>query len=206
MMPRRICEWAMLFLMVSPAGFIQSTLADTNSADKKNVAEQNQQKAALFDDLANATSELEGRHIEDAIWRIWFDQAPTPEIRGWMDAGIERREAYDFEAAELAFDKVVEAAPDYAEGYNQRAFIRYLRENITESQTDLEKTLELEPNHFGAMAGLFQVLFRQQRQEAANRVLQQAVTVHPWLKERSALPKALWPERYRRIHSPDQEI
>lgn len=163
-------------------------------------------KLSLFDDLANATSELEGKHIEDAIWNLWFDQSPTTQIRVWLDAGIERREAYDFEAAELHLDKVVESAPEYAEGHNQRAFIRFLRENFVEAKVDLEKALELEPNHFGAMSGLFHVYFRQGEQDKAMEMLQKAVLVHPWLKERSALPKAWWPERYRRIHTPGQDI
>jgi len=164
------------------------------------------EKAGLFEALANAESEQEGRSAEDAIWRFWFNQSPTPEVRASLDAGIERREAYDFEAAENHLDKVVEAAPSYAEGYNQRAFVRFLRENFLEAQADLEIALELEPEHFGAMSGLHHILRIQNRHEAAMQLLQQAVIIHPWLKERSALPKKMWPDRYRLIHEEGQEI
>ena len=50
------------------------------------------------------------------------------------------------------------------------------------------RTLELEPRHFGALAGLFLVLFRRGRVEQANAALVQAVRIHPWLKERTMLP------------------
>jgi len=179
-------------------------LGSVAQADNSNNVDQ--QKADLFAELASASSELEGRTAEDAIWRIWFDQSPTDEVRGWIDAGLERRGAYDFEAAEMLFDKAVKAAPEYAEAYNQRAFIRFLREKYPLAQSDLEKTLELEPKHFGAMAGLFHVHFRLNQADIAMELLQQAVTIHPWLKERSMLPKPLWPDAYRRLHDPDQEI
>jgi len=192
---------AAVMLLGSYAVFSEIPRAYANS-----TSQVDEDKASLFADLANASSELEGKHIEDAIWRLWFDQSPTADIRSWLDAGIERRDAYDYEAAEKHFDKVVMAAPDYAEGYNQRAFIRFLRDNFSAAKIDLEKTLELEPKHFGAMSGLFHVLFRQNKQDEAMRSLQQAVTVHPWLKERSALPKTWWPDAYRKLHDPDQEI
>lgn len=160
----------------------------------------------LFEELAKAETEQEGRIAETAIWQFWFSLSPTPDVRKSLDAGIARREAYDFEAAENHLNKVVESAPNYAEGYNQRAFVRFLRENYDEAQTDLETALKLEPHHFGAMSGLFHILRRQNRHAVAMKMLQEAVDIHPWLKERSALPENLWPERYRGLHESGQRI
>lgn len=164
------------------------------------------EKRALFSVLSNAQSEKEGRTAEGAIWLYWFDQSPTADVRASLDAGRERREAYDYEAAENHLDKVVESAPDYAEGYNQRAFVRFLRENYEDAQSDLEIALELEPDHFGAMSGLFHILRIKKRPEAALGLLRQAVDIHPWIQERSFLPEDMWPDNYRRIHKPDQGI
>ena len=176
----------------------------TAHADEQSAEET--EKRMLFDTLSSAESEQAGRSAEGAIWQFWFDQSPTADVRASLDAGIERREAYDYEAAENHLDKVVESAPDYAEGYNQRAFVRFLREKYDNAQVDLETALELEPDHFGAMSGLFHILRIQNRQEAALGLLRQAVTIHPWLQERGSLPEAMWPESYRKIHKPDQEI
>lgn len=169
-------------------------------------SELDQIKTELFDRLATASSEQDGREAENAIWQFWFSLSPTADIRSSLDAGIERREGYDFEAAENHLDIVVEAAPEYAEGYNQRAFVRFLRENFADAQTDLEIALELEPKHFGAMSGLYHILRIQNRQKAAMSLLKRAVTVHPWLRERGGLPKDKWPESYRDIHDPELKI
>jgi len=170
------------------------------------VAASDPEKTFLFNKLAKAQTEQEGRSAEEAIWRYWINQSPTPEVRTALDAGMERREAYDYEAAEEHFDEVIELAPDYAEGYNQRAFIRFLRENFGGAESDLEKALELEPEHFAAMAGLYQVLLRQDRQPVALKMLQQAVDIHPWLQERFGLPESMWSKKYRDLHDPAQEI
>ncbi len=160
----------------------------------------------LFDALANAETAQQGRAAEDAVWQFWFSLSPSDDVRALIDKGIERRDAYDFEAAENYFAQAVELAPNYAEGYNQRAFARFLRENYSDSLTDLEKALELEPKHFGAMTGIHHILRAQNRYDAAMEVLKAAVTVHPWLKERGALPKEMWPEAYRKLHEPGLEI
>jgi len=167
---------------------------------------QDPELAEMFKTLAVAENELEGRTAESAIWEYWFAQSPTAEVREELDQGIERREAYDYESAEAHFSRVIKLAPDYAEGYNQRAFIRFLRENDVEAKVDLEKALELEPNHFGAYSGMFHVLLRQDRQDAAFGMLKQAMVLHPWIQERYALPQDQWPDSVKAIHSTDKEI
>ena len=164
------------------------------------------ERAELFDALSSAKTEMEGREAEGAVWSFWFEQAPSEEVRRLLDAGMERREAYDYEAAEAFLDEVVALAPDYAEGHNQRAFVRFLRENYSDAQTDLDRALELEPDHFAAMSGLYHILSIQNRQDAALGLLKQAVAIHPWLRERSALPETHWPESYRDIHKGDEGI
>lgn len=142
----------------------------------------------LFKALKTAKTEREGRLAENAIWNWWLDQSPSLEVRAAIDHGMERRSSYDFEAAEKAFDKVIEKAPDYAEGWNQRAFARFLRENPDGALSDLEKAVELDPDHFGAWSGMYHVLMRLGRPEVAVSALSRAVTIHPWLKERGMLP------------------
>jgi len=173
-----------------------TALATEHSADKQK----------LFDALAGAKNAQVAQQAEAAIWEHWFNESPNQNVRASLDAGMERREAYDYEAAENHFDVVVKFAPDYAEGYNQRAFIRFLRENYEEAQADLEVVLSLEPDHFGAMSGLYHILQTQNRPKAALKMLRRAVAIHPWLNEHTLLPEAMWPDNYRKIHEPGQEI
>ncbi|MBC7281788.1 tetratricopeptide repeat protein [Hoeflea sp.] len=152
------------------------------------LAESATPREKLFTALKNAKTEREGRIAENAIWDWWVSQAPTPEVRGAIDRGMERRGSHDFEAAEAALDIVVREAPSYAEGWNQRAFVRFLRDDVDGALSDLEKAVELEPDHFGAWSGMYHLLKRIGRPEAAIAALSRAVAIHPWLKERGMLP------------------
>lgn len=199
-MHKAILFLATLFLLTA-----QSVLqADNHPTTDQSNAQLIQKE--LLATLAAATTEIDGRLAESAVWEFWFDKAPTPDVRKLLDAGRERIQAYDYEAAENILNQVVEAAPDYAEGYNQRAFARFLREKYTESQSDLEKTLALEPDHFGALSGMYHILRIQSRTQAAMNMLRKAVTIHPWIQERGALPESMWPESYRKLHEPGLEI
>lgn len=180
------------------------TLLASSVAGNRTTVEQ--QQADLLEALASAPTQLDGGIAEDAVWQFWFDQSPTTQARDLLDAAIERREAYDFEAAEELLTKLIEIAPDFAEGYNQRAFVRFLRERFDGSKSDLEITLRMNPEHFGAWAGLYHIYSRGGEQSKAFDMLQKAVTIHPWLKERGGLPETKWPEAYRKIHEADGSI
>ena len=106
----------------------------------------------LFERLAAATTEEQGRKAEDAIWQMWVDH-PNPAIRDAVARGMRQRDSYDWDAALATFTDVIDADPDYAEGWNQRAFIYFLKEDFEASLSDLDRALQLEPRHFGALSG-----------------------------------------------------
>ncbi|RUM96041.1 tetratricopeptide repeat protein [Pseudaminobacter arsenicus] len=141
----------------------------------------------LFESLKNARTEVEGRAIENAIWEMWMAQAPTQDIARSVKDAMDARESYDYDRALALLDAAIAAAPDYAEVWNQRAFIRFLKEDFDGALIDIEKTLTLEPRHFAALSGRALVLMRQGRMELAQQALREAVAIHPWLKERSMI-------------------
>jgi tetratricopeptide (TPR) repeat protein len=179
----------MLLAATAPAVAAASVDADRDAKAEQAISDERAaQREKLFRYLAAATTEQEGRAVEDEIWHFWLDLAPDAPSRAFVDQAMERRESYDFRKAEELLDEAIARAPNYAEAWNQRAFIRFLRENYAGAEEDLHRALEIEPKHFGALSGLFHVLFRQGRTEAANAALEKAVAIHPWLKERSMLP------------------
>lgn len=163
-------------------------------------------ESQLLSKLAVADSESEARTIEAQIWEYWFNLAPTIQARELLDEGRQRRQSYDYIGAEELLSDLIVAEPGYAEAHNQRAFVRFLRDDFVGALQDLEIVLQMKPWHFGALSGMYHVLRSQNRHGVAFNVLRQAVEIHPWIQERFALPEDQWPEHYRLIHGFEREI
>jgi len=146
---------------------------------------------AAFDRLVAtaraAETEAAGRAVSDEMWALWTD-APDARAQEWLDEGMTRREAYDFAAAEAAFDALVAYCPNYAEGYNQRAFVNFLRQDYEAALPDLDRALALSPRHVGALTGQALTLIALQRPGEAAVTLRRALDLNPWLSERHLLP------------------
>ena len=141
----------------------------------------------LFDRITTAPTEAEARALNDRMWTLWTD-APDAHARDLLDSGMARRELHDFAAAQAAFDALVAYCPDWAEGYNQRAFIAFLRGDYTAALADLDRALARAPRHLGALSGKALSLIALGRVEAGHSVLRHALTLNPWLPERHLLP------------------
>lgn len=141
----------------------------------------------LFRQLRKAMTAQEGRLAEDAVWRMWMAMAPSIDVARAVTDAMDARESYDFDKALSILDRVVMQAPGYSEGWNQRAFIRFLKGDPDGALEDIERALELEPKHFAALAGKATILMQQGRMELSQKALRQAVEIHPWLRERSML-------------------
>ncbi len=148
--------------------------------------------AAEMSDLqaaANAApDERAGRAVSDKMWEVWL-RAPDEPAQEVLDRGMRQRGIYDFAGAYDSFDKLVEYCPDYAEGYNQRAFISYLRADYAAALVDLDAALALSPDHVGAQSGRALTLMQLGRTAEARTQLEAALKNNPWLSERALLAK-----------------
>lgn len=139
--------------------------------------------AELVAQIQVAGSEDEARLISNRMWEYWAD-APDEPAQELLDRGMERRAAYDFLAAYKALDRLVSYCPDYAEGYNQRAFVSYLRQDFPAALDDLDRALELSPDHIAARSGRALTLMGLQRLAEARLDMARALSLNPWLPER----------------------
>ena len=139
---------------------------------------------ALIARLQAAPDEASAQVIANQMWAYWAD-APDDAAQEILDQGMTRRAAWDLLGAREDFDRLVDYCPDYAEGYNQRAFVNFLRGDFAAALPDLEKALSLSPNHIGALSGRALTLVGLGRDAEAQDALAQALELNPWLPERS---------------------
>ena len=133
---------------------------------------------SLFDQLKTASGPAAASVIEDQIWAIWLEPA-DPTVRSRMKDGIDAMSLGNNRAALEAFDEVVMRAPDFAEGWNKRATVHYLLNNLQESLADIDATLKLEPRHFGALSGRGLVYVKLGDLERALSAFEEALEVSP---------------------------
>lgn len=161
----------------------QSAYADDCPTVPDYMAEKNR----LHSELLRTQTEMDSRIVSDQLWIIWTI-APDEMSQQMLDRGREHIRVADYEQAEETFDDLVKYCPHYAEGWNQRAFVHYLRQNYDASLDDIAVVLDLEPRHFGALAGRATVLISMGRPEIGHIALRAALKINPWLSERHLLP------------------
>jgi len=140
----------------------------------------------LMAKLAAARSQSEADTLSSEIWRIWLT-APDEVAQEVLDAALVHRRSRDYLGAIRQLDRLISGWPDYAEGWNQRATVHFLRGDYDASLVDVAEVLAREPRHFGALSGKALILYRQGRTALAQITLREALRHNPFLHERAML-------------------
>lgn len=132
----------------------------------------------LFDRLAKSTDPDEAGGIAALIERTWMrsgsDTADLLMSRAVAAMGTDHRDV-----ATALLDKIVALRPDWAEGWNKRATLRFLEDDDAGSMEDLSHVLALEPRHFGALSGMGFILKRNGLDAGALKALRKALALYP---------------------------
>ena len=136
---------------------------------------------ALFTGLKKAESQAVAEGVASRIWESWnnSDSDSINLLMQWSQEAIDRR---SFSMALDFLDQVVVLKPSYAEGWNRRATLHFMMNNYAKSMADIEKTLELEPRHFGALAGMGHIFLALERKELALKAYERALEVYPMMR------------------------
>lgn len=132
----------------------------------------------LFRELADAEYQDTARQLEREIWHAWLESGDEAVNRA-LEAGIRAMQNGRMEEAIQRFSEVVEKAPDFAEGWNKRATAYYLNDELAKSMQDIQKTLSLEPRHFGAISGMGLIFLQQGDERAALEAFEEVLKIHP---------------------------
>ena len=115
--------------------------------------QRDEQLIELFDKLFLSTNNMEASKLLFNIWDIW-SIADNKETQIIFDEANQFMDVGELDNAIELFTKVVKQSPEFAEGWNKRATVYFLKGELNKSISDIEKTLNLEPRHFGALDGL----------------------------------------------------
>ena len=128
--------------------------------------------------------------VEQKIWALWAaSDSPTAEVLLQQAArAIDGRAPAE---ALSILDRLVGAFPDYAEAWNKRATLYFMMKRDDQALQDIDKVLDLEPRHFGALAGRGVILQRQKKYSAAREAYERALAVNPTLEQVKDALKAL---------------
>jgi tetratricopeptide (TPR) repeat protein len=132
----------------------------------------------LFQQLREAPDEVAARQIEQRIWALWVAHEESA-VNGLMEIGIGQMAYRNYPSALESFEEMVGLVPEFAEAWNKRATVHWLLGNYQDSLSDIDKTLALEPRHFGALSGRGQVYVDLEEWDLALKAFEDALEVYP---------------------------
>ncbi len=136
----------------------------------------------LFDRLKQAKSEAEAQRVH-AMIAVEFLRSGSDTIDLLMFRAISAIENQDMSLALDLLDTVIALKPDYAEGWNKRATLYFMKRDYGKALSDVEMVLRLQPRHYAAMSGLAQMLHELGDDKHALEALKQVLAIYPMNSE-----------------------
>jgi Flp pilus assembly protein TadD len=134
----------------------------------------------LFRRLRTTSSDAEAEMIEAAIRNSWASSG-VPSIDALVVHAAEAAHVGNYDEALVFLDRVVDAAPHFAEGWNLRATVHYLQDDYAAAILDIQRVLALEPRHFGALVALGRIMEEMEDKKAALWAYDRALAINPHL-------------------------
>lgn len=137
---------------------------------------------SLFADLKKTKDPVKAENLQQAIWQLWIESEDKAVVIlfGKSREVLLRK---DYVTALDFASKIVQLAPNHAEGWNLRATIFYAIGDYDSSIADAQKALTLEPRHFGALVGLGMMYLELGREDDALAVFKRALALNPHLAQ-----------------------
>jgi tetratricopeptide (TPR) repeat protein len=161
-----------------PAETAPSVETPSASAPKSRT----EQLDELFATLKSAPNREAADAAESSINRIWL-QSGSDTVDLLMNWSLKAMSEKDYALALDYLDRVTIMKPDFAEGWNTRATVHFLMQDYGPSISDINRTLALEPRHFGAMSGLGMILRELDQDKRAIEVFRAALAIDPYLDD-----------------------
>ncbi len=133
----------------------------------------------LYALLATSTEKAGAKRVANALERVYLTSG-SATVDLLMKRGIAAIKAKQLDKALTFLNAVTELAPDYAEGWNRRAYVFYKQNDFRQAVGDLRRVLALDPSHFKALDGLGTILRSTGDDAGALKVFEKLEEVHPF--------------------------
>jgi len=141
--------------------------------DVGTMADADRQVARLADDDAQVR-EL----AATSLWKVW-SRSNDRAIDALFQRGVTQMSESQLAEAEATFSEIIRRKPAFAEGWNKRATVRFLRGDYEASLKDCAEVMKRNPNHFGALSGYGQIYVTLGEFERAIGYFERALEVNP---------------------------
>ena len=172
----RILVIALGLVIFAAPGLSQDSSVPTEKSSAQDTREVALDR--LFASLHKTSDEQAAKAVEEKIWELWsrFD-SPTAQVL--LGQAVVAMGASENAASLEILDRIVASYPTYAEAWNKRATLHFALGNYEASLRDIDKVLELEPRHFGALAGRGMIYQTQENWTAALNAYREALSMNP---------------------------
>ena len=120
--------------------------------------------------------------IVQQIWMLWSTHPTDQKLTSLLDEGSRLVQDQKLNRAIDVFSEAIELDPSWAEAWNKRATVFYMVGKFQKSQNNIDKVLELEERHFGALAGQGMVNIKLKNYDKAKKSYQKAQEIYPSMK------------------------
>ena len=150
-----------------------------------NAEEKNNELDSLFTQL-KTDDYIIALKIEKKIWKIWSTH-PSNDRKGFrltdmLAQGDLLITEKNFNKAIDIFSLIISIDSNWAEAWNKRATVLYLSGRYADSIKDIEKVLQLEPRHFGALSGFGLNQIKLKNYKSALQSYQEAQKIYPTME------------------------
>ena len=163
--------------------FIFCISASSENLDQKNHLNQ------LFDQLETVNNPKTAELLEKKIWSLWHEHTNDVKLTEKLELGTELMQYGSYEYALKVFNNIIKTDPEWSEALNKRAPVFFLMNQYTKSLNDIEKVLNLEFRHFGALSGQARIFLKLHEYEKAIISIKKGMKFYPLFKSGELIPE-----------------
>ncbi|MGA0533495.1 tetratricopeptide repeat protein [Hansschlegelia sp. KR7-227] len=131
--------------------------------------------------LAKTDNPDSARRIAAAVQAMW-SRSGSDTVDLLIARSLDAQRKTKLDVAVKLMDEAIGLRPDYAEGWNRRATLRFMAKDYDEAMADIHETLIREPRHFGAWMGLGRILQDSGFKAKALAAYRRALDIYPAIK------------------------